>query len=460
MANTFRIPRHLRFGLLILAAFFFWNPAVAVLDPLPDVIGYLLLWAGLGYVADLHSYLAEARSGFLRMALIDALKLASLLWLMIVPSAKEQPSAQLLLTFVFAVLEMIYAIPAWNHFFDGLFGLLSHDGDLRRYDMVSRDRKGRVRRTRSLPEMLKFSTVGWLIARAVLTTLPEMTALSAHDYTGYVTNHDVDIYEFRRLFVFFAVCIMLVIGLWWLVRMLRLLTKLYRDTELLAALHARYAAEIQPDEGLFLRRRIKLSMLLATLGALLSVDFYIEETNIIPDVLSAVIFAFTVLVLRRYTEKWKPALISCGIWGGASIVAAVFSGRFHSEFYPALIYKNSAAYDAYRWMCVTNILEQLAFAAAMLCFALFLASVIRAVGAEEKRDFRRKLIGWCVFAAFSVLSGIAYDWLLPSVNFIWLIDFTIGIMFAGYTWKEFEDIGDALLLVIQDKYHSYERLDH
>ena len=474
MALTPRISRHLRFGLLIAAALFFWNPIVAIIDPLPDCIGYLLLWAALGYTADLHTYLAEARAGFLRMAFIDAIKLVGLLWLVTVPVADEQPSAQLLLTFVFAVLELIYAIPAWNNFYDGMFGLISNDGNLRRYDLVSRPRTvwrrdpavGKRKkvtlppRVRSLPELLKSGTVIWIIVRAALATLPELTALSAFEYEGYVTNNDVDIYSFRNLFVFLAVCVMAVIGLRWLWRMLRFTVRLYRDNVLTAALTARYADTILPDEGLFLRRRLKLGLTLVTIGAILSVDFYVEELNIIPDLLAALVLAAAILVLRRCSDRWVPAICATGTWGLASVVSSYCAYAFHNEFYPELVYKNSEAYAAYRLMCTATLVEQIAFAGTVVCLGLMLISVIRRVDAGLLPDLRGKIVGWLVLGLLAAASGVAYDLLLPSVEFIWLIDFGIGLLFAGHAWKGIGDINDALAVSIRDGLSQQERIDH
>ena len=182
-----RIPRKLRFSLFALSALFFANPNIANIDILPDSIGYLLLWAGLYYAADLHSRLDEARDGFLRMAFIDAAKTASFFFLVMVASRDEQPTLQLVFTFVFGVLELIYALPAWKNFFEGMYGLISDRGDLRRYDLGGR------KRTRCLPELLGRSTTAWIIWRATLSTLPEMTSLSAFEHSGYVTNFDRDI---------------------------------------------------------------------------------------------------------------------------------------------------------------------------------------------------------------------------------------------------------------------------
>ncbi|MBR7184476.1 MAG: hypothetical protein IKD37_02590 [Clostridia bacterium] len=464
MDKSPRIPRRLGFGLLAAAACFFWNPIVAVIDPLPDVVAYLFLWAALKYAADLHAPFADARAAFLRMAWIDALKGAALYWLITVPVAKEQPSAQLLLTFVFAVLELIYALPAWLQFFDALFGMIAQNGDISRYHLAPRTKRvsktvGRrksprrpkpTRPVRTLPEVLRKSTAVWIIARAVLVTLPELTALSAYEHSGYVTNFDVDIYSFRRLFVLCALLVMTVIGIRWLVRMLRLSCRLCRDRELLAHLADRYAKEVQPDEGLFRRRRIKLGFALLTLGALLTVDFYVENLNIIPDWIAAILFFSAILTLRKCTTGWQLPLVLCGLWGGSSAVSAWISAQFHRDFYPELIYKNSGAYSAYLGVCTAALIEQITFTAMLIAAVVMLVRLAQRFAGSDWRELRTQLIKWCVLGALSAVTSVLYVMLLPSVEFIWLIDFGAALLFAGYTWKELADVREVLCINIRD----------
>ena len=475
MALTPRVSRRLRLGLIAAATLFFWNPIVAIIDPLPDFVGYLLLWGALGYLADLHTYLDEARTGFLRMAFIDVLKPVGLFWLVTVPVAEEQPSAQLLLTFVFAVIELIYAIPAWNNFFDGIYGLIANEGDLRRYDSGARPRKRLVRirqngkrklawveipaDVRSLPELLKGGTTLWIIARAALTVLPELTALSAFEYEGYVTNYDIDVYSFRGLFVLMALVLMAVFGIRWLFRMMRMALHLRRDDKLIEGLTARYRETVLPDVGRFMRRRIKLGLVLTTIGALLAADFYVEEMNILPDALAAVLFCAAVLVLRDCGRQWHAALWTAGVWGLVSAFSSWCAYAFYSEFYPALVYKNSEAYAAYRLMCAATVAEQLVFAGAMVTFGLLLVSIIRTVDDSLWGDLRGKIFLWWGLAGLSALSGVAYDLLLPSVEFIWLIDFGIGLLFLLHAWKGIGDVGDALAVSLRDGAYQQERKD-
>ncbi len=457
MVRTPHPPRHLRLGLIGLAALFFANPCVAIIDFLPDAFGYLLLWAALYYVADLHPYLAEARSGFLRMAMIDAFKVASLFFLVTVASRDEQPTMQLLFTFVFAVLDLIYALPAWRNFFDGLFGVISQDGDLRRYDLISRGRGGRIRRTRSLPEVLRGGTTAFILWRAALTTLPEMTALSAFEHSGNVTNFDRDIYEFRGLFVFLSFCLLALIGLIWLIRMLRLTHRLYGDAEMIRCLTDRYSIDVLIDEGLFTRRYSKLALLICTLGALFSVDFYIEELNVIPDLVSVLLFVFAVLALRRCADGWQIPLALLGLWGSASGFATWCERYFHGSFYPALVYKKAEAYTRYQLMCVATAAEQITFIAAMVGLFWLIGRFCREISRDLREEVGHTLTVWLVLAILSGVSGVLYDILLPSVEFIWIVDITVGLVFAGYTWKGFADITESISLAISERIHRKER---
>lgn len=462
-------------GLLSLAVLFFFNPNIAVIDFLPDVLGYLLLYAALSRLADLQPHLSEARTGFLRLAFIDGCKLVSLVWLISMTSAKERPNAQLLLTFVFAVVGLIYAIPAWNHFFDGLFTLVSANGDLRRYDYRARKGKGgrsrKARPTISMFEKLKPATIGMLICREALAVLPELSSLSAFEYTGYVTNYDRDIYDFYELFVLMAFTLMLIIGVIWLCRTLRFTHRLRTDTQMITALRQRYADEVLPNTGLFTRRRLKAGLNLATLGAILTVDFYIEELNIIPDILAVAAFLAAVLVLRPLTanKKWiLPLTVCCG-WGVASLCSSAAAVYFHSEFYPELVYKNSEAYSRYQLMCMASVIEQIFFAGAVVSFAILLAALIqRFITVEGRNDtftraeLSRKVVWLLVWGLLSAGASAVYDFLIPSVEFIWLIDFSFGLIFAGYVWKNFSEIYDTLAREIQLELPSVEneRMDH
>lgn len=463
-----RLRRHLFIWLFVPAVVFFFNPNIAIIDVLPDTIGYFLLYAALFYLADLNPYLEEARRGFLRMAFIDLCRLPAFLILVVLPN-EEQPTAQLLAAFVFAVIELIYALPAWRNFFEGIFALISGDGELARYDLPGRRRwvrvVGRNGRThlrlsgrgpaRSMPELLRGATIRLIIWRNLLAVLPEMTALSSYETSGYVTNFDRDIYEFRHLFVVLAFLVMFVIGAVWLVRALRFAVRLAQDRELAEALAARWGRDVQPRENLFRCRHIRLAFLLMILAVVLSVDFYVDDLNVLPDFLSAALLVWAILVLRRCVSAWQLPLTFASIWGLVSLGSSAVSGHFFEHFYIEHIRRSREAYFAYQAVRVAGVIEQLFFLAASILLVLLLKQVLNRYldrgsreGRELSRDYTRSLILLGLFGAATALTGVLYDTYLPTVEFIWCIDFGAALVFALYAWNALANMRDSLCLAI------------
>ncbi|MBR6708247.1 MAG: hypothetical protein IKL84_01055 [Clostridia bacterium] len=466
-----RLRRHLYIGLFIPAVLFFFNPNIAIVDLLPDTIGYFLLFAALFYLADLNPHLDEARRGFLRMALIDLCRLPVFMLLLSLPN-KEQPEAQLLATFVFAVLEMIYALPAWRHFFEGISSVILGSGDLSRYDLPGRrslvrsvGRNGRVRLrlgergpARSMPDVLKTATVWLIIMRNLLAVLPEATSLSSFEAEGYVTNFDRDIYEFRRLFVVLAFLVMAIIGIVWLVRALRLMIRIKRDTGLAEALSVRWEREVMPRENMFLCRRIKHGYFLLTFAFLLSIDLYVDNLNFIPDFLAAIVLVWALLTLRRCAKNWQLPLVFSVLWGLVSLGSAFVSGHFFEHYYIDYIYRSTEAYTQYAVMVWATTVEQLFFIAAVGLTIAMLWNMIRQYmrdgGRESRaleRDHLRSLVIMLVLAAVSTVSGVLYDYYLPSVEFIWCIDCACSIVFALYAWNALGETRESLCIAIGER---------
>ena len=111
----------MRFGFLILAGFFLFNPTVGVQDLLPDVLGYLFLFIGLSVLADLSDSAAEAQRAVRAMIWVGAGQLlANALTNGLLQDSTmklnpyEQPVLTLLFAFVRLVLEWYFMLPAWK----------------------------------------------------------------------------------------------------------------------------------------------------------------------------------------------------------------------------------------------------------------------------------------------------------------------------------------------------------
>ena len=163
-----KVP-HIGIAVLWISSIFLFNPAVAVFDPLPDVIGYLLLYIGLAHISAVCPYFERAQKGFSRMLIASAVVLPALLFVRLLAAKSEQDSLLLLLTFVYSTAEWVLAVPAWR----ALFAATRHNGvGIGRRSLFAGRGKNRKRASRndSLARYTTFERVG---ERGGILPLPE-----------------------------------------------------------------------------------------------------------------------------------------------------------------------------------------------------------------------------------------------------------------------------------------------
>ena len=118
-----KLKKNLGLGLIAFAGFFLFNPDLAVIDLLPDFIGYIFMSAGLSLLADINDYMFEARKRFRLMIYVGIAKSVSLFFMFGLTNSANLPYAFLLYPFVFGVIELILLLPAYNNLFDGFLYL-------------------------------------------------------------------------------------------------------------------------------------------------------------------------------------------------------------------------------------------------------------------------------------------------------------------------------------------------
>ena len=111
---------NISFGLFAVAIVFLFNPNLAIIDPLPDFFGYILLSVALTKVAFLSETLYDAKRAFERMVIIDVGKVISIFWVFGMEAVSERNTSLLLWSFIFGVLEIAFAVPAFLKLFEGL----------------------------------------------------------------------------------------------------------------------------------------------------------------------------------------------------------------------------------------------------------------------------------------------------------------------------------------------------
>ena len=407
-----KLKKNIGFSLMPLAFLFLFEPGYTVLDPLPDFFGYAILCLAMINLADISPRIMDAFVGFRKGILISGLRAFSIYLLQTVFSGNHRTVGLLLFAFVFSFFELVVMIPAYKSFFEGLLSLgMMHDGKAvyeKKRKLISRINRKTGERVEWIRESRKnrtekiFSlTVAFLLVKHCAMVLPEFTTLSGNTS-----------YEFVSLLRVFGLVIALPISVAWLIRVCLYCAAVRKDTQFIDNLSALYLGRVNENPEFFTVREITVGIDVLLTSLILTVDFYSDYVNLIPDVLSYAVLIVAAILLRRYSQKWKllSVVSACGIV--TSFLSHYSAVHFHAEFYPNAIRKNLEAYHAYYRMLSYHILDAIIFCTVAVLSLLMLWDVYKCYTVltlpdieKEKREYRRKFILGGTFTLFFAIAA-------------------------------------------------------
>lgn len=454
-------------GLLAASLFFFWNPNIQVVDILPDMFGYILLIAGLYCLGDLNESIGEARMRLMKMLIVEAAKGVTFIAIFSdLVSPQEKSMFTLLATLVFGVIELLILVPACRMLFAGLMQLATKHGSevifATRPKKLPREPKGGFKtpaqkkafdkkvakityRNRCLPcalEKWQRLTMAFLFIKPLMALLPEFSALSSTEYNEGL----VDFYNFITLFRGTAILFMLPFALVWLVRSFRFLKALRRDTAFCTACEEHYRTEVAPKTDLFTQRNVKLALSVLGIGIFLSPDFYLEYYNVIPDLLCAAFLIAGAVLLRKYVTNVKPVIFAASAYAVVTVITDLMTAHFNTVYYFNAIYKDDAAALSFYGTCAVTVLENLLFVLTLFLLVLSMKQMVTrycgfsVTSPDDPRSSERvrrvhsslfkTLYVFLVGGIVCATTGVLYDFLKPQVNYLWMIDFAVSVLFV------------------------------
>ena len=456
--------KQIPWGLFIIAGVFLFNPNIAIFDFLPDFIGYIILSIALTKLAMLDDNLYEAKRAFDRMIIVDIGKILAILWVFGMTFGSEQSSSLLLWSFVFGVLEILFAIPAYVKLFEGLSTLGNFHSNFSIHGAKNKSKKSYTQKVKSLTAVL-------IVAKAVLACLPELSVLGTMSYDE--TSKFTFLYDYIGVMRLFCFLPMLIIGGVWLVRMIRYFLRIKSDNEFIASLNLEYSNRKVVKSGMFIIRDVKIATLFLVLGSILSLDFVFENVNIVPDVLIVPFFALSLFYFSKVSNFKKTfAIVSLVIF---SIVALFEDGLrfyFFDEFYYNAINKNGEAFYTYLAMVATVAIKGILLVIVYVAMAKVIKQVIKdhtgyVLGREIQSEVEQIQIGEvqkrigknfsrlsdfaavCVLAdLFASLYGAFYAFLDRNFGWITLISTACGLLLVGMTVKAVSELREG----VQTKY--------
>ncbi len=338
----------IRFGFLIAAAFFLFNPNINILDVLPDCFAYLLLYYGLSGTEFLVPHFEDARRWFLRLFWLTLSRIpAFFLMSSMTHGDSSLGVTTTLFALVYGICELLCLFPAIRTFYAGMEYLA--------------ERHGAFAFAGPRMKQARHYTYLALVAKPILAFLPELCYLTLQD--PLFVSGAIDYVYFRPHLIVLACLIGLVLGILFLVAFLRYCRQAAGDPSSAEILRRLQSQTEAPARGADVQRRIRLATLFLTLGALSCLDLIFDRINYLPDAIGALLFLCAALLL--YPVTGKPALwaaAGAALWFLCSVPAYWFRQSFFSRYtYESLgfsptadsLYENSILFAALEFFAAT-----------------------------------------------------------------------------------------------------------
>lgn len=320
----------------VLAAIFLFNPIISIIDILPDFIGYYFLMRAFTPTSYIFDNASDAHGAIKRMLTVSAVKFFSVFLLFVTDTTMA-----LVLSFTFAILEILYGFGAFTKIFDSTSYMRL------RYDDEA---------TTAKAEKIKVFSIVFLIAKVVLASLPDFTALT----TGS-SNLSVDLTRFRPILFIASAIIALVIGIIWFVRFTGFFKEILSDT-LLDKIDKEYNEQKALRPGIFYAKDFMFAIKLLSIGVLFTFDLNIDSVNYILD---GIFTVFCILAIRFLVKNGHIALgkgektlyALCICHGALSLAEVIAVSMFYKNNDPYYVYKKLDVFLSFLPIPLINIAE-------------------------------------------------------------------------------------------------------
>jgi len=367
--------RILSLRMLFVGCVFLCNPNLNLFDLLPDAVGYGLLLLAVRRASEVFQHFDTAYCNFQRLFWINIAKVPAILVMMYITGTNAAERGLItVFALSFAVLEWIFALPAFRALFEGFTYLGEREGvlcTLRTQDGKSVDK-------------LSLLSIAFLIVKGACSFLPELVFLSSFEYNGSLEIGAVNPKVFYPFFTAVGLIVSLVVGLIWIFALKSYFGALRRDEQmqdLLAQKASLLADELCASDE---KRRRRTFFFFLSAGFVFAVDPLIGNRDLLPNAFAALAFFFAFALAENEAASKKGKLISL-IYLALSVAENVLSASFFARFKLTDIAFRDAALGRYIPVVGLRLLESAFF---FLCVLLLMALLRQFVLTHTGRGLR------------------------------------------------------------------------
>ena len=407
----------------IIAGFaFFFLPSFNIIDIFPDFIGCILILKGLQKLSDLTPGLMDAKNAFNKVLYLSIAKF--LLMFSIPFFSKTDAGYILVFTFVFAVLDMIYTLPAFRTLLNG-FSYLG-------------DRTNSKALFVNLSEFLTLTTI-FMIIRASLALLTDFSYISSPESTNVIGPENAFyLSNYRTLLTTINFLVTTIVGTLWFSYAVRYFVGIKKDKNLIDYLESAYTKKVNDNPGLFIRRRFDKALVFLMFAICLMYDFLIDWVNVIPDFFGGIFFILLIVYLRKYYRN-KFYLYSSVVFTFFAAVSWFLQLLFATKYPGVSLLRNDKAAEMFTWVNLINIVKYISLAVLMYALYKVIIDIIRehtgsafgdsfsALHRESTESLKKKNTFCLVFGVLSCVTGVIRISVLHTYGMEWFqfVDYAV-----------------------------------
>ncbi len=426
---------------LIAGFAFFFLPNFTIIDIMPDFIGCLLIIKGLQKVADLTPGLRDARDKFFKALYVY---LAKFLLMFSVPFwGSNDGGIILILNFSFIVFEAIYAFSSFSTLLNG-FLYLGERTDAKVLFIGHGN--------------LNVMTMIFLGARSVFALLPDLSYVSAPEYSGVVSSdRGFYISDYKTILVALNLFTVTLLGVIWFVLASKYVSRIKKDISLMSYLDNRYKTEVLTNTGLFIKRDIRKTVMFLFIALLFTLDFQIDMINVIPDFVCGFFLVLASFILGKRCNC-KFLKISSIYYTFISFFYWWISCEYADKYVDVFIWKNFEAYENFVRLNIFNGVKCVSFA--VVLFALYkainsiidnhtgssveeLESISKAI-LYKQNECKKENKNSLRFGLVIIILGIVRLALLYSLPVMSVFDTVLNAIWLIYLFKLFNKINEMV----------------
>ncbi len=459
------------FGLVIAGFILLFNPVIHVIDMIPDALGFLLIVIGLTRMSFFIGKIEQARSLFIKLALLEAAKCFMILT---VPYASG--SDIVLQTFVFGLAEALMFVPAVNYLFEGLsFAGLWYNATVM-YEKKTFKRplasmiakfSGRQKK-RAFTQKVEWVTyvrdqiLFFYLFRVCATLVPELTELQLYNNLGEVSAFSRSLAYYKPFLYVTLGIIVFLFGVKYTRTVSGFFKAVKNDKTFLQAMEDKYRNDVLPRDTFFIARGMKQSLVCFTTAVFTSVVVTIDDVNILVGAISASFLIAAAVILKRYIPAAKCIIPIAAVRGVLALVNMVLQYNYYAEYTEDAVEFIDEAYTQYYRLASFECIEYVFAAVAVIVYMFFLLRAIKmhlavcgiqhdnAMYSKRNRDIETyntaggKLLLCTVLAVINFILAGAYHFIMVDMTLIVVINTAVTLIWAVYTWHSVNVINAML----------------